>query len=56
LLELFEIGNAMDFDKNSTALALMATASFCSGVQNKRYSGQQDLATNSSTAHNKNTQ
>ena len=24
------------------ALALMATASFCSGVQNKRYSEQQD--------------
>jgi hypothetical protein len=27
------------------ALALMVTASFCSGVQNKRYSEQQEKAT-----------
>jgi hypothetical protein len=53
LLELFEIGNAIDFDKNTTALALMATASFCSGVQNKRYSEQQDKAPDSSTSHNR---
>jgi len=27
-----------------TALALMGAASFCAGVQHKRYSGQQELA------------
>jgi|UPI0003473C98 hypothetical protein len=30
------------------ALALMAAASFCAGVRDKRYSGQQELASENS--------
>jgi hypothetical protein len=41
----------MDVDGFWNPLALMETASFCSGVQSKRYSGQQETASKASTAY-----